>query len=532
MASFSLEEELSRRIKAAGKYRNTKRIEPGGKPLTVNHQPYFWGRDKSQKPPFRRIELGYAEARKVNLDETPEKFERILKYSLKTLSNVFDAVEHPDAQSKNAVVTIALSPELQTWREQQHVAGYKLPSKGHGIARAPAEVVKLFHAEDWPEPLLTNCALFISGFYNLLVGAHDPETLYSNYCIDMGFFYEHGYEKAFPEYEPMLKQASNDPRALRTLGGLERRVAADISLKYIRGKIAFEEKYKDRVAHKTARLSRQEALILNFCECSGWGMAAEALARNFDKAGVLNDFAAGSPAHDFVDVGSDIHNSELFNSFLNTADICDSGIVSEENLRKVYNAYAHSMAKMFTDRWSEPGARLCSLLLPWHIVNGRHEFLRRIVLGYPKARKTSGVQQEGDFDEVFDADLRTTGLSRPLSGACNGAETCDHVEQRLRRHNNGNGSDLLMRLWWLLSTGPLQYAAEGAVNPEKEDQLADELRIAMAKAYSLGLVEQLAWLVAHASQHAWQVNYLCEAAMFGSLLDDGGLKGKLDRRED
>jgi hypothetical protein len=50
--------------------------------------------------------------------------------------------------------------------------------------------------------------------------------------------------------------------------------------------------------------------------------------------------------------------------FLNTVGICDSGIVSEDNLRQVYDAYTHSMAKMFTDRWLEPDARLCSPLFP------------------------------------------------------------------------------------------------------------------------------------------------------------------------
>ncbi|OAA54023.1 hypothetical protein ISF_08503 [Cordyceps fumosorosea ARSEF 2679] len=36
---------------------------------------------------------------------------------------------------------------------------------------------------------------------------------------------------------------------------------------------------------------------------------------------------------------------------------------------------------------------------------------------------------------------------------------------------------------------------------------------------------------APASHHAWQVNYLFEAAMFGSILDGGALAGKLDMAE-
>lgn len=38
----------------------------------------------------------------------------------------------------------------------------------------------------------------------------------------------------------------------------------------------------------------------------------------------------------------------------------------------------------------------------------------------------------------------------------------------------------------------------------------------------------MAWLITHAGHHAWQVNRLYEAAMYGSLLDGGGLRGKLD----
>jgi hypothetical protein len=59
--------------------------------------------------------------------------------------------------------------------------------------------------------------------------------------------------------------------------------------------------------------------------------------------------------------------------------------------------------------------------------------------------------------------------------------------------------------------------------------MAERLRVAVAKGVSLGLVDELSWLLSHASHHAWQVNRLFEMAMFGSLLDDGGLEGKLDR---
>ena len=53
----------------------------------------------------------------------------------------------------------------------------------------------------------------------------------------------------------------------------------------------------------------------------------------------------------------------------------------------------------------------------------------------------------------------------------------------------------------------------------------------MVHLFPKGLIDEMVWLVAHASHHAWQVNYLFEAAMFGSILDGGELIGKLDRAE-
>jgi len=496
-------------------------------PPTTKGEAYFWGLQVLDKPPFRRIETSYEEARRLSVDETLQSYERLLNISLSKLAEIYNEVDNPTSGDKSTLFDVSLSAGLQGWRQEQFDAGKKLPSKGHGISRLPTEAIQLLQIETWPAPLLTNAALFGSGLANMLIGGCDPETLYSNYCTDMAFFYEHGYDKVFPEYEPLLKAASSDAHALQTFGGRGRRAVADISLNYIRGKIAFEEKFKASLAHKAAKLKRRDALILNFCDCSLWGMAAEAMARGFDKAGVVNDFAAGGPCTDVIDIGSDIYNSEVLNSFLNTADIAESGVITEEALRKVYDAYAHSMSKMFTERYAEPGAKMNSMLYVWHIVNDRHMFLRRAILGYPKVR-ASAEQREADFDEVFDQDLRTTGFSRPLKHACNGATTCDHVEERLAQSGH---NPVLNHLWNLLSTEPLQYAADGVISNERENELADALRVALARVYSLGLVDDMAWLLAHASQHAWQVNFLMEAAMFGSLLDDGGLKGKLDRRE-
>ena len=527
MASIYPRVPTKRHAKKGGKKDGLKQFKPVIPPKTQG-EAYFWGLQVLDKPPFRRIDTGYEEARRLNVDETLQSYERLLSISLSKLAEIYNEVDNPTLGDKSTLYDVSLSAALQGWRQEQFDAGKRLPSKGHGISRVPTEAIQLLQIETWPQPLLTNAALFGSGLANMLVGGYDPETLYSNYCADMAFFYEHGYDKVFPEYEPLLKAASSDSHALQTFGGRERRVVTDISLKYIRGKIDFEENFKANLAHKAAKLKRRDALILNFCDCSLWGMASEAMARGFDKAGVVNDFAAGGPCTDVIDIGSDIFNSEVLNSFLNTADIAESGIITEEALRKVYDAYAHSMSKMWNERYAEPGAKMNSMLYVWHIVNDRHMFLRRAILGYSKVRTVSTGQREADFDEAFDQDLRTTGFSRPLKNACNGATTCDHVKERLARSNH---NPALEHLWNLLSADSLQYVMDGVVRSERENELADAIRVAVARVYSLGLVDDMTWLLAHASQHAWQVNYLMEAAMFGSLLDDGGLKGKLDRRE-
>jgi hypothetical protein len=70
------------------------------------------------------------------------------------------------------------------------------------------------------------------------------------------------------------------------------------------------------------------------------------------------------------------------------------------------------------------------------------------------------------------------------------------------------------------------------VDEQLEHHLAESSRLYMAHLFSKGLVVEMVWLIAHANQHAWQLNYLFEAAMFGSILDGGSLIGKLDRAEE
>ncbi|UNI17020.1 hypothetical protein JDV02_003400 [Purpureocillium takamizusanense] len=255
-------------------------------------------------------------------------------------------------------------------------------------------------------------------------------------------------------------------------------------------------------------------------------MAAEAMTRGFDPAAVMADMVFSSPATDVVDVGSDLGNSEIMNSFLNTSDVTKDCIVTEEILRKVYDAYSHTCGRIFTERWTTPTAKMNAQLYPWHMLNDRHFFFRRIVLGYEKVRRTEPDQREADMDEAFDEDLRTTGFSRPLKNACNGQETCNKVNEIIEAHA---ASETLSRLWSALVTNPLEYARGGLVDEKREEELCVGLQESLIQCWKEGLTHEMAWLMCHASHHAWQVNFLMEAAMFGSLLDDGKLSGELDR---
>lgn len=91
---------------------------------------------------------------------------------------------------------------------------------------------------------------------------------------------------------------------------------------------------------------------------------------------------------------------------------------------------------------------------------------------------------------------------------------------------------MLRELWWVLTIGPLEYARSGQVDEKREYDLIEGSRLKMAELYPRGVVLEMVWIIAHANHHAWQVNYLFEAAMFGSRLDGGAMVGKLDRQEE
>ncbi|KAI9666528.1 MAG: hypothetical protein M1821_004464 [Bathelium mastoideum] len=516
-------------------------------PSSLQDVPRSWDERSSEDGDMvsQGVHPGYTEARSLIRDGSPDVISELSLEALRVVNQIFTSLSATRTSHENSgdkrgsgpgITSLRLSPSLQQWRSDQFAAGRILPAKGHGLTRGSPKVIHLLGAEDWPQPLLTNNALFGSVMANLLIGAHDGETLYSNFCTDMAFYYEHGYHKVFPELGDVLRDAIRDEHALMTPGGKERRTAVESGLRYIRGKIALEEEHKGSVENKIASLDRRTAQTVFLQESSLMGMAAETVVRGFDPGAAMSDLVFSSPGTDVIDVGSDLANSEVLNAFLNTADVTESGIVSEEVLRRVYNAYAYTGARMFTERWSEPLARMCATLYTWHIQNDRHMFLRRAILGWEKAKKgglaKEQEQREADFDEVFDEGFHTTGFSRPLKNACNGGDPCDHVERLISLTLEEGGKEkqeLLAHLWWYLSTGPIAYVERGVISKEREDELGEGLRIAMASCYEKGWIDEMAWLLAHAGQHAWQINRVFEAAMFGSLLDDGGLKGKLDR---
>lgn len=514
--------------------------------------PYFWGQGLRRrlswlcgvKPKHGTSHRGYGEARTLIRDGAVTDIAALSQQAAEFVGDVFkdtDVVLESSASSEDGyqslkdarprLVRLQLSPELERWKEEQHLAGSVLPPKGSGLSQVSQQLLEIFGAAEWPEALRTNNALFGCGIASLLIGAADAPTMFSNYVTDMVFYYEHGYNHVFPKLEPLIGRGLADPHAKKTPGGVERRSAVNIGKRYVQGKIALEEKHKSHLKNRSARLGqRRAAQIISFSESSLLGMAAESIARGFDPAAVMSDLVFSSPGTDVVDVGRDLVNSEVMNSFLNVADITDTGIVSEEVLRRVYDAYAATGARMLTERWHEPVARMCAALYTWHIQNDRHFFLRSAILGWPMARKTPARPQcEADFDEVFDETYHTTGFSRPLDAkyACNGEETCDHVSHLLSR----NKQPVLRELWQYLVTSPLEYVRGGKVDEERERDLAEGSRLRMAKGLSQGLVLEVVWLIAHANHHAWQVNYLFEAATFGSILDMGKLAGKLDRVE-
>ncbi|KAL9035615.1 MAG: hypothetical protein Q9180_004770 [Flavoplaca navasiana] len=400
-----------------------------GRPAAI--PPFFWGgesRSRSGKLVGRKpgqhsfpIHPGYLEVRDligngtvVDLKRSSFQARGLVRQIFRGIEDVSDSSSWEDMKSLSylepgpTLVQLRLSPELESWKAAQHAIGNILPAKGAGLSQASDKVLEILKAVHWPEALKTNNALFGCGIASLLMRAADVPTMFSNYVTDMVFYYEHGYNYIFPSLESLLEKGLADPQALRTPGGRERRKAICVGKHYIQGKIALERQHKTHLTNISARLGRRTAQIISMSESSLLGMAAEAIVRGFDPGAVMNDLVFSSLGADFVDIGCDLVKSEVMNSFLIVSDITGTGIVSEDVLRRVYDAYAAS---------------------------------------WPKARKTPARPQCGaDFDEVFDEQYRTTGLCRPLDPeyACNGEETCNRVYHFLDCYQE---EQLLRELW-------------------------------------------------------------------------------------
>ena len=144
---------------------------------------YFWatGYQKNKEARLGGTKYsGYSSARTLLQDQSADRWQKILDLGLDNLEAVFHEVQGVAQDDNNRrVVDICLSSELVAWRDEQHKAGRILPAKGYGITRVSDAIVDLLGVRDWPPPLLTNAALFGSGFLNFLLGAYDSQVLFS-----------------------------------------------------------------------------------------------------------------------------------------------------------------------------------------------------------------------------------------------------------------------------------------------------------------------------------------------------------------
>lgn len=259
--------------------------------------PIFWGAEyeAGNARPFPP-HTGNVEVGELIGDGSVEASDKLVDQALDSISSIFTSIDNPDPKSRIGLVDLHMCPELARWKDERQRQGRVLPHKGKGLARTTDKVVELLECAEWPEPLLTTNALFGVGFANFLIGAYDPKVLYSNCCIDMGFYYEHGYDRLFPEFEPLFLAASNDPHARTSFAGYERREAAKTGLRYIRGKVELERKYLPHLTPgRSAKFDRNTAAKIMFAESSEVGLAVEAMTRGHDVPAATSDMCFSSP---------------------------------------------------------------------------------------------------------------------------------------------------------------------------------------------------------------------------------------------
>lgn len=113
-----------------------------------------------------------------------------------------------------------------------------------------------------------------------------------------GFYYEHGYHVVYPDFESVIKQASDDSAAASTPGGQERRQSVEIGLRYIRKKVELEMKHKKNLAYKSAKFDRRTSQLMSLLESSIIGIAYEGMACGYDPGAAFSDLVFSCPGTD------------------------------------------------------------------------------------------------------------------------------------------------------------------------------------------------------------------------------------------
>lgn len=260
--------------------------------------PYFWGEEWSQERRFKQHakHSGYEEARILIGRGSQEDIERNISKGLKAVTMAYHILEGDDAKAESnqncsdsdtsfqqrlenlSIAEVCLSDDLLSWKREHHGLG-GIPSDSHcGRRRASNEVIQLLGAENWPAPLLTTDLLFGAGLMNMLIGAYDARVLYSNYCVDTDSFCEPTSERSTPEFDRPSSIFATFPKShkVRVPLGVERRKAVESGMGYIHGKAQLEARYASRLIEKTAKMDRETAHLIYFCEANRAGMAAEA----------------------------------------------------------------------------------------------------------------------------------------------------------------------------------------------------------------------------------------------------------------
>lgn len=197
---------------------------PGGG-SGIRIPPHFWGEAPVAEELGFPVYAGYSEARALIGEGATADLRRLSHQARGMVAEMFASItvdKHGDeeaaapARPRPRVVQLRLSPELALWKSTQHAIGNVLPPKGKALRQASPQVLAQLGATDWPEALTTNNALFGGCMSNMLIGAADVPTMFSNYVTDMAVNYEYGYMHVFPQLHGLMQDSLADAHALGT----------------------------------------------------------------------------------------------------------------------------------------------------------------------------------------------------------------------------------------------------------------------------------------------------------------------------